>query len=522
MDDVEALRIELEILKKEVATTKAEIASAEAEDSSARAILADIESMSVFQYFQEDRNLPKLWEVGGDPKPNQKYAPIKSYKELEFGLIPVREDLFQRTKLRITKMFEVEVLDYGTERDLEYYCKIVLEDILSAGAFSNKLYLRWNTSIVELKNYFLVISFNGYPVGAVAVNKPETLTKRCLPPFRARKMKSRYGQIFDYLMRIRSYHGVRFVFGIVTDFEEWRICWLPDSESLALSNDPNFIPTEPILDVKIGEKRHLQISRPYYATHTKPLAYALYFLLYKVQLVANLVNPVPFLSKNRSYIVMKERKWVWRSNITTEEVSFIMPDQTIKEFYLLHDFHGGADGRVWLAGQAKTGAMVVIKFPQEDELQTVRKEVSYWHRVGFPEVYHLKLANRQAIIMPFAFHYKKSEETSEIVIDDTWWSKETNSSLPIKDFDEALKEALTIDPKEALEICIQIFSSAKLVHDDIKWRHVALFPRYEDLLSSKKVVLKPCFIDLSRVEEQETEEQAEQDMRKEMSQLLIE
>lgn len=38
---------------------------------------------------------------------------------------------------------------------------------------------------------------------------------------------------FDSMMRLKSYFGLKHVFGIITTYEEWRIVWLPDASDVA-------------------------------------------------------------------------------------------------------------------------------------------------------------------------------------------------------------------------------------------------------------------------------------------------
>ena len=46
-----------------------------------------------------------------------------------------------------------------------------------------------------------------------------------------------FGQIFDYMMKLSSLNGMRYVFGVITDYREWRICWLNDSDAAAASTE---------------------------------------------------------------------------------------------------------------------------------------------------------------------------------------------------------------------------------------------------------------------------------------------
>ncbi len=39
--------------------------------------------------------------------------------------------------------------------------------------------------------------------------------------------------MFDYLMWLKSFHGICFAFGIVTTYNKWRIYWLSDANACA-------------------------------------------------------------------------------------------------------------------------------------------------------------------------------------------------------------------------------------------------------------------------------------------------
>ncbi len=44
-----------------------------------------------------------------------------------------------------------------------------------------------------------------------------------------------HGQIYDHMMRLRSFHGLRHVFGIVSTYNQWRVYWLNDCNEIAQS-----------------------------------------------------------------------------------------------------------------------------------------------------------------------------------------------------------------------------------------------------------------------------------------------
>jgi hypothetical protein len=176
---------------------------------------------------------------------------------------------------------------------------------------------------------------------------------------------------------------------------------------------------------------------------------------------------------------------------------------------LLRDYHGGADGRVWLACDAK-GHLAVIKFPRigredenDEEKQKVTDEVELWHKCGLKLVYACKVAKRHAIIMPFAFHYKI--EGNVVSVDERRWKGEGLQTIPaVKDFALFLALAKSKSPQEVLHSCVTACASAKLVHSDIEWRHIAMFSLYRKekrcFFSKKEMILQLNFIDLSQME----------------------
>ncbi len=46
-----------------------------------------------------------------------------------------------------------------------------------------------------------------------------------------------HGQIYDYMLRLQSYYGLRNVFGIVTTYEQWRFYWFPSCDEVAAGEE---------------------------------------------------------------------------------------------------------------------------------------------------------------------------------------------------------------------------------------------------------------------------------------------
>jgi len=66
------------------------------------------------------------------------------------------------------------------------------------------------------------ITLLGKPVGVVEVKKPQQGVL---------DHPNVLGQLLDYLLQLRYFHGLLWSFGILTTYEEWRICWLPNQQS---------------------------------------------------------------------------------------------------------------------------------------------------------------------------------------------------------------------------------------------------------------------------------------------------
>jgi flagellar biosynthesis GTPase FlhF len=180
--------------------------------------LTEIELNSIWQYFLPDgKRLPQLHQTGtkSGASTNKKHNPIKNFYSGEFGIIPLTENDLEHCKSVSASIQFTDSVGYSTEMDIQQLCKSFLENMIVASKVG--LELRSDLSISELRADFWVISSNGFPVGAIEVKKPDGEDSN------EETRKMHLGQLFDYLMRIRTFHGVRNLIGILTDFESWTI-----------------------------------------------------------------------------------------------------------------------------------------------------------------------------------------------------------------------------------------------------------------------------------------------------------
>ena len=458
------------------------------------AVIQDIENNSIFQYFKHGgRRLPRLSQDGSTsgPTPNTKHEKIKSFEEKVFGMLDMKDnDLEDMKRVQASIPFSTS-RGYSTEMDVQQLCKQFLDDMIKASKLSHILELRCDLQIADLKADFWVISYNGFPVGAIEVKKPGKGDR-----------ERDYGQLFDYMLRIRSFHGIRSVFGICTNFVEWTICWLPDSDVVALAT--NLVDSTDEISNTSATNRILHVSETYPYDSTT-LAVALTSVLKKMNKSAEIVDPVPLVSPTRAYIVLTEKKsWIWRNGLKVE-LNLMPPTRTTKSFYLLRDFHGGADGRVWLACSS-AGNIAVIKFQRRlhetqtgDEKSNVDKEVQMWHACGISSVFAGQFSGRHAVVMPFGFHF-----TNDRTLDENWWrSGHSGSGIPIKHFDLVREKCNAVKAEDVLKGCIERCAQAGIAHEDIEWRHTAIFPKITKpnifLFRGFRVELDYAFIDLGRM-----------------------
>lgn len=109
--------------------------------------------------------------------------------------------------------------------DVQQLVKAVLQDAITAAGLGHMLKCYNELSIFKLRpDIWVVMNDRGVPVGVCEVKKPgRSIINSSFV----------HGQIYDYMLRLRSFHGLRYVFGIVSTYEQWRLYWLDDCAAAA-------------------------------------------------------------------------------------------------------------------------------------------------------------------------------------------------------------------------------------------------------------------------------------------------
>ncbi|KAL6071664.1 hypothetical protein QOT17_006095 [Balamuthia mandrillaris] len=296
------------------------------------------------------------------------------------------------------------------------------------------------------------------PVGVVEVKKPTENT-----------VERDHGQTFHDMMALRSFSGLRYVFGILTTYGKWRLCWHEEAHHLAQSRAAegrielsSFLPTIPQW-VAGDPSLPLILTSAVRKMERSPVqpASSIHCLLEGTGL---LVNAETFSWEEKSLSDI-----VFGVELTAED----------NVFWLLADLHGGADGNVCLASTPQ-GKGCVVTFSRrngEEAGLACRREAAIWTNVWGRNAFALKLGQNDAVVMPYV-------------------NPCASSGHPFYPPPHL---------RAATKVAIARLAGHRIKHDDLNWRHVG---RYLDSTGEEKVVL----FDLAQVTEGIETEEAKRSM----------
>jgi len=493
---------------------------------------------SVYRYLVEGGTLPEITQCGSDSGPmvSTNKMNVKCVHG-DFGCVmEIDEALKERSRNTTSLTFNSSGYRdnyYGSERDVQGHVYKVIIDILSASSLYDQLDINFELKITSLDNSqgsdHIVINCEGFHLGAVVIKKPGLLTEYQEPKV--------YGQLYDYMAMIQSFCGVKHALGIFTNYNEWVICWFPESNDCATATTLDYECVHvPPPDTS---KRELCVSTTYTRSNTKQLFIALCSAFKKMAKNLSSAQPPLFLSHQRNYIAMPLNGLMcWEKRSFPENLSLQSFTIAKPTLYLLCDCRAGSDGRVWLACDGEAH-FAVIKFLGNEDADD--KEVSYWHLLGFHRVYYGYYDRVASVVLPYAFTYRK-DQYDQIGINYSRWkvpvvprkaqaeaadnsdggdSDDIPRNLKLIDGYASLVEQLNAkDPIAVLRECIQKCIDNQLVHNDIKWRHVGLFPVPREGVDGYDLIAN--FIDLTDMRQVGSKAEAEESMKAEFEKLAHE
>ncbi|KAJ8328240.1 hypothetical protein O5D80_003602 [Batrachochytrium dendrobatidis] len=317
-------------------------------------------------------------------------------------------------------------------------------------------------------------------------------------------------QIVDYMVDLRNSFNVRYVFGVYTTYEEWKILWFEDSQEAAESDSKKrydelclagsaneYAITEGA--VKIFQSKTYRFCDP-------ELIECLATLLYKVSRTP-VYNPTKFIDDRSRYVYATATSIQYKSlPKRLEYFKYAMPPKQTRNFYILSYFHRGGDGRVVLV-TSESGNLAVIKFLYHDEdLDALRKaledEQNRWETLWQVQCRIVDLNGRSGLLMPFCMPFNPHRCKFSSL--QTWnkISSKFNYDLLSEELENCVNtqqlDAYQVSPllaaKEALSTVADKLSS----HMDLCFRHVALLPKRNS--QTDFYDFQAILIDLTRVE----------------------
>jgi hypothetical protein len=358
--------------------------------------------------------------------------------------------------------------DYGSESDIARSVRAVLVDVAEA----------LKPVLGELKVSFIseldvfgdradlwILRRLGVPVGVVEVKRPGRTDAIFNSEYVA-------GQIFDYMRRLREFHGLDHVFGIVSTYREWRIVWLADCDDAAFNDDRTRLLAHSGLQVDLrppapaweswqtpdgdvvaeaqpqsspAKERVVRAGRVMRWDDPALVVTLASVLLKMVTSPATRLKQL--LDPGRKYIKVGEKDWMWAMlpNGTPELRYWPMPNANVATFLLLLHLGDGVNGRAWLA-MTLAGVACVLKFPKEShDSDSLHGEVEIWRTVwGVDGVRVQQLANKPALVMPYVRTCSAQADQTEEV-------------------------------RDATRVAVARMAAAGWRHNDVKWEHVGLY-----------------------------------------------
>ena len=423
------------------------------------------------------------------------HAPVTARKK-NFGVMPKEDfqkiahsrsrcwdDVKEHGSVFYASENDVAVLVSGLVKDIGLAMALDLDTFTEVGAFG-------------LRPDVWVVTCNMIPVGVIEVKKPDEDQKDFGKSILDKPTV--LGELYDFQMMLPNFYGMSPAFGILTTFEAWRVCWIPqtDVDVDKIAKTPECLPsmvnefttptksgaakktsppgltpskTNPVLHGIEDEDEHeedsegetaddessrvLHVSEIYDRAAGNHLAMrAIAAALCKMTKAKQNPFDDPF-DKLKERMLLRFTKgnsrsihWcrMGRLEGNGKWNKYANPK---KYLYAIEDLGRGSDGRVWLMCTS-SGAVCVLKFPINtmSEFNDVERELKNWKK-AYPEfeskVLHEKWCGRDALRMPH-FAAVKPDDRSNVL--------------------HLVEETLQAN-----------FSSNGLVHLDVAWRNIGLY-----------------------------------------------
>jgi hypothetical protein len=188
---------------------------------------------------------PLLQQISVSPASVPKaedHFPLTMHKK-DFGVMPTEE--FKKISHNPARCWDDVEEDgnvgYASENDVAVLVNGLVKDIIKAMGLKFKTFTEVGT--FGLRPDVWVVMWNMIPVGVIEVKKPDEDRKDLGQSILDKATV--LGELFDFQMQLRNFYGMSPAFGILTTFEAWRVCWIPqnDADVDAIAKTDESLPT---------------------------------------------------------------------------------------------------------------------------------------------------------------------------------------------------------------------------------------------------------------------------------------
>ncbi|KAJ2999247.1 hypothetical protein HDV02_003341 [Globomyces sp. JEL0801] len=314
-------------------------------------------------------------------------------------------------------------------------------------------------------------------------------------------------------LNLRNSFNVRFVFGVYTTYEIWKILWFEESQiaancdtkdqydELCLAGSAN----EYMINkgtVKIFQSKLYHFDDP-------ELIECLATLLYKVSMTP-VYTPTNFIDERSRYVYATPTSIEYRSLPKKLECfKYAMPPKQTRNFYILSYFHRGGDGRVALV-TSESGNLAVIKFlyqygDMNDLQKALSDEQNRWQNLWQVQSRIVELNGQAGLLMPFCMTFNPHRSNGFQFSSLQTWNK-LSSEYDYGVLSEELEDCVNTQlldmyqksPLLAANQALSTVSEKLSSHMDLSFRHIALLPRWNS--ETDMYDFQAILIDLTRVE----------------------
>ena len=447
----------------------------------------------------------------------------KIFKEenKEFNILTNINDYIDKNKLGTTPssfLNECENNDYNIrfydESTVQELVNLYIKDIIkgsrlnlkSTGGSVKAVAEESNKNIINTKkdyipDFWVTLNNDYRPILVIEVKSPIGQDSSSKTKINNTKIS---GQLYDYMLKLKTFYNQKYVFGIVTTLDEWKICWLPNGDDCAIS--------EILLENNLEENEYVQIndreihSTRVYKHNERDLTKIILSVI--VKCYESPKNLVSLISHKRIYIELREKAWRWveytenKINKLKQIINLELPDidEISNTYMVIRYFKGGHYSKIRLV-LTEYGNIVILKdfIDNDNNLEVAEQEKECWQKINnIQNVRLITVVDKIALMMPLVFHVHvdRINKRIHIPLDLKIWSVEDKAiSDRLPKYLENINNQLStfnIDIRNIAETSIEKCALQGYIHDDLEFRHIAVYPVIHE---GEVVRLTPVFID---------------------------